>query len=222
MKFGGTSVGSGENIRNVTNIVKDNVRIGHEVIVVVSAMANVTDRLVEEAEKVENEKEEKIQEFTEKLAKKREALTMDQESGLENTQIDLHYENSEGKTGVRNIKAEWSFGLKIPSVKVQWESGYFLVNEEFFCPDRSHPGIVRLVRIKNLSDKKARAKLKTGIHQKYFESEISLSPGKEDKIHLRYFLDKAGRDVFFEQFSGVKINTDTVCYWDNVSRASFD
>jgi len=70
MKFGGTSVGSGENIRNVANIVKENVRIGHEVIVVVSAMADVTDRLIEEAEKVDNEKEEKIQEFTEKLTKK--------------------------------------------------------------------------------------------------------------------------------------------------------
>ena len=59
-----------ENIRNVANIVKENVRIGHEVIVVVSAIADITDQLIEEAEKVENEKEEKIQEFTKKIAQK--------------------------------------------------------------------------------------------------------------------------------------------------------
>jgi aspartate kinase len=46
MKFGGTSVADIEHIRNVAQHVKREVGAGHEVAVVVSAMAGTTDRLV--------------------------------------------------------------------------------------------------------------------------------------------------------------------------------
>src|ERR671936_1892677 len=46
MKFGGTSVADIEHIRNVAKHVKREVGAGHEVAVVVSAMAGTTDRLV--------------------------------------------------------------------------------------------------------------------------------------------------------------------------------
>src|ERR1700754_3830359 len=46
MKFGGTSMAGIERIRNVANRVKREVDAGHEVAVVVSAMAGETDRLV--------------------------------------------------------------------------------------------------------------------------------------------------------------------------------
>jgi aspartate kinase len=47
MKFGGTSVADVERIRNVARHVKREVDAGHEVAVVVSAMAGATNRLVE-------------------------------------------------------------------------------------------------------------------------------------------------------------------------------
>jgi aspartate kinase len=46
MKFGGTSVGSPEAIKNVVQIVRDAVENGDRVIVVVSAMSGVTDALL--------------------------------------------------------------------------------------------------------------------------------------------------------------------------------
>ncbi|MDG2002041.1 MAG: aspartate kinase [Novosphingobium sp.] len=46
MKFGGTSMAGTERIRNVAGIVKRQQEAGHEVAVVVSAMAGETDRLV--------------------------------------------------------------------------------------------------------------------------------------------------------------------------------
>src|SRR5215467_10169976 len=46
MKFGGTSVADIDRIRNVARHVKREVDAGHEVAVVVSAMAGATDRLV--------------------------------------------------------------------------------------------------------------------------------------------------------------------------------
>ncbi|MFM8646775.1 MAG: aspartate kinase, partial [Methylocystis sp.] len=46
MKFGGTSVATIERIRNVARHVKREVDAGHEVAVVVSAMAGKTNELV--------------------------------------------------------------------------------------------------------------------------------------------------------------------------------
>ncbi|MFQ6058170.1 MAG: aspartate kinase [Anaerolineae bacterium] len=49
MKFGGTSVGDGDCIAQVAEIVGSHVRQGQQVVVVVSAMSGVTDALIEAA-----------------------------------------------------------------------------------------------------------------------------------------------------------------------------
>jgi len=46
MKFGGTSVGSLERIRNVAEIIAKKKDEGHDVVVTCSAMAGETDRLI--------------------------------------------------------------------------------------------------------------------------------------------------------------------------------
>ena len=45
LKFGGTSVGTIENIKRVANIIKKRLSEGNEIIVVVSAMSGATDEL---------------------------------------------------------------------------------------------------------------------------------------------------------------------------------
>ena len=47
LKFGGTSVGDIDRIKNVARKVKVEVDAGHQVAVVVSAMSGVTNKLVE-------------------------------------------------------------------------------------------------------------------------------------------------------------------------------
>ncbi len=54
-KFGGTSVGDIDRIRNVARRVAETVRAGHEVAVVVSAMAGETDQLVQWAREIGGE-----------------------------------------------------------------------------------------------------------------------------------------------------------------------
>lgn len=49
MKFGGTSVGSGQRIREVAGLVHEAVDQGHQVVVIVSAMSGVTDALIKAA-----------------------------------------------------------------------------------------------------------------------------------------------------------------------------
>ena len=66
MKFGGTSVATGENIRRVANIVAGSIKQAR-VVVVVSALAGVTNQLVAEAEQAKKKSEKQIQDFTKNL-----------------------------------------------------------------------------------------------------------------------------------------------------------
>ena len=70
MKFGGTSVATGENIRRVANIVAESVQKDYRVVVVISALAGITNQLVEEADQAKKKSEKQIQEFTKKLVEK--------------------------------------------------------------------------------------------------------------------------------------------------------
>jgi len=67
MKFGGTSVANGTNMRHVASIVSENHKNGFKVVVVTSALAGVTDWLLEAAEQAKNRSESYVQEFKEKL-----------------------------------------------------------------------------------------------------------------------------------------------------------
>ncbi|MEM0216355.1 MAG: aspartate kinase [Candidatus Bathyarchaeia archaeon] len=53
MKFGGTSVATGENIRRIADIISSSVSKGHQIIAVVSALDGITEKLIEAAERAE-------------------------------------------------------------------------------------------------------------------------------------------------------------------------
>lgn len=67
MKFGGTSVATGDNIRNVARLVAESVKQGCSVVVVVSALDGVTDELLEAAEMARKEKQDYIQAFKQRM-----------------------------------------------------------------------------------------------------------------------------------------------------------
>ena len=70
MKFGGTSVGTGENIRHVAGLVTKYAKKDYSVAVVVSALAGVTNSLFEVACQAKKSNEKDIQAFTKELLKK--------------------------------------------------------------------------------------------------------------------------------------------------------
>ncbi|MGA2681324.1 MAG: aspartate kinase [Candidatus Bathyarchaeia archaeon] len=70
MKFGGSSVATGENIRHVSSIIKQNAKNNCRIAVVVSALAGVTNGLIEVAEQAKRSNEKQIQAFTTELSEK--------------------------------------------------------------------------------------------------------------------------------------------------------
>ena len=95
MKFGGTSVATGENIQRVANIVADFVKKGYRIVVVVSALAGVTNQLVEEAEQAKKKNEKQIHELTKKLVEKHVAAVT---KAIENKRIQKEVEQVIKKT----------------------------------------------------------------------------------------------------------------------------
>jgi aspartate kinase len=70
MKFGGTSVGTGENIRHVAESVTQFAKKDYRVAVVVSALAGVTNSLIETACQAKKSEEKHIETFTKQLLQK--------------------------------------------------------------------------------------------------------------------------------------------------------
>jgi aspartate kinase len=76
MKFGGTSLATGKNIRRVANIVAGSVKQGTGVIVVVSALDGTTDDLCEAAEQAQNGNETYVRKFKQKLLERHIAAAL--------------------------------------------------------------------------------------------------------------------------------------------------
>jgi len=73
MKFGGTSIGNAERIKNVSEIVAKEYKNGSEIAVVVSALPGVTDSLIEIANRIitnNGESEKNLEAFINKIRKK--------------------------------------------------------------------------------------------------------------------------------------------------------
>jgi len=70
MKFGGTSVGSGVNIRHVAGLVTKYAKENNKIAVVVSALAGVTNSLIETSFRAQKSDEKYIQAFTKTLLAK--------------------------------------------------------------------------------------------------------------------------------------------------------
>ena len=77
MKFGGTSVGESSRIQHVANIVRDHARKGNRIVVVVSAMSGVTDKLIEAAEKASMRDRGSIEAFVKDLAERHNQACQD-------------------------------------------------------------------------------------------------------------------------------------------------
>ncbi|MFH0897572.1 MAG: aspartate kinase [Candidatus Bathyarchaeota archaeon] len=67
MKFGGTSIGDGEKIRHAAELIEDSIKLGNSLVIVVSAMAGVTNGLIEITQKAVNGDHKIVTDFVEML-----------------------------------------------------------------------------------------------------------------------------------------------------------
>lgn len=143
----------------------------------------------------------------EKLGKKREALSFDPASGLEATQIRVLLNGKPADVNGGSIEAAWIERNGIPEVRLKYRLNRdkLEVTEQFFCPNRTQPRLVREVRLKNPSSKSRRFTLETGIKNHFIRGEMTVEPGGTGCRFIRYDLKKNGRTAetaFFIQEKG--------------------
>jgi len=75
MKFGGTSIASGKNIRHVARLIADYISQGYRIVAVVSALEGITDKLIEVAKQARKGNSNYIHKFKQKLLKEHLVVT---------------------------------------------------------------------------------------------------------------------------------------------------
>lgn len=157
----------------------------------------------------------------EQLRKKREALTMDAHSGLENTMIQV----LDGKEVYRPepgaVEVRWSEIHKIPAVHIRWQNRAMKVEEYFFCPEKDVPAVLREVRLKSRSRRRKKFCVRTGVGPRILEKNLFLQPGDEKRLFILYSL-VAAKDEILVDFSGrSKLDREMIAHWKNMSRIAF-
>jgi hypothetical protein len=157
----------------------------------------------------------------EHLGKKREALTCDHDSGLENTMLTIISAPAAKTTGVGALEAGWLEDYEFPVVHILWQVDNFQIAEFFYCPDMSQPVIMREVRLKNIANHIVQARLKTGVLDKTIDEELSLDSGGIKKIFLRYTLNSSGKHVILDLVPEAGVSRKALQYWKEKADASF-
>lgn len=151
----------------------------------------------------------------ERFGKKRDALTMDSSRGLEYTLVRLVCGGEVNTAKTKTLRAEWCDERRIPTVRVQWQSPGFKVEELYSCPDLSQALLVRELRIKSLKRRKARIRVQIG--EKPLEREIFVEPGKEEKVFFSYRLDSSLEKIHTDSIPEVESSQEAIHYWNKVN-----
>jgi aspartate kinase len=228
MKFGGSSVGSGERIKNTAELVKDHKP--EECVVVVSAMQGVTDRLVDMAERVAlGMPEEMIKNFTGELREKHRAATYEAVSRdyRETVMIDIERLCAElekvlvgvsyvGELTPRSMDYVLSFGERLSApimsgalnsigIKSRWFSGY----EAGIVTDSDFGKAKPLWEITNKKIKK--------ILQPHLEASVPVVTGfvAGDEKERITTLGRGGSD-YSASIIGTALDADEIWIWTDV------
>ncbi len=155
------------------------------------------------------------------LGKKREALTMEPDTGLEKTMVRLRFGSTIWAAGSSGLEAGWQDQITVPAVRVLWKNSDFRVVEHFFCPDFTRPVLLRKVRIKHLGKRKVRAFLQTGLLDRIVEQELAFELDQEKHIFLRYSLDESRTKVFVDIVPSEGPGKEAIDYWKKKAFVSF-
>jgi hypothetical protein len=155
------------------------------------------------------------------LAKKRESLTMDPESGLGNTMIQIIAGKTIQFPTSSALEARWIADQKVPCVHVKWKGTQFSVDEFFYCPKQSEPVLVRQVRVKNLWDEAVSCRIKTGFCDCFAEEEIFLEAGEEKRLFFRYTLGRNAQKLHLECGSEGEVDAETFRLWEKTAEVLF-
>lgn len=157
-----------------------------------------------------------------RLLAKREALTFDPQTGLENTMMRICVNDNRSEILPRDVLVKWSGDHRSPEVQAVWSGGNIEIRETYYCPDFSSPTLIREVCLNCLSDKSVELVIKTGIRQESFEKKVFLSPDKPATVCFKYTLNPSTNTVDIEVKEGLFEKKQALEHWRRFSDISFN
>jgi hypothetical protein len=154
------------------------------------------------------------------LGKKRDALTMDPESGLSATAVEITVDGSRFRPVPAGLRVRWDECAGLPTVCAEWSGGGIGIQERFFCPDRERPELVRWIHLRNMGDRPISAVARTGIRAAVLEKGIVLDPSGEIRFGLRYILEAGSHHVRLEFGDSSAAAGSAKEYWNSLAAVS--
>jgi hypothetical protein len=130
-----------------------------------------------------------------RLGKKRDALTMDAQRGLESTLLHVVTPVSDLVPRPESLSVSWKDDCPVPTVLAAWNDGGFAVEEQFSCPAAGLARLARLVTVLNTGDKPQSGMIRTGPPDSPVEAAVSLGPGERARAWFIYDLNAADDSV---------------------------
>lgn len=155
------------------------------------------------------------------LQKKREALSQDSKTGLEETQVRLHFGSKIFTACHDKLDVFWSFQNRVPSVCALWGTDAFQVEEEFFCPWKHKPALVRNILVKNITDQIVSVLVETGLLQQKLKTEVKIEPEASASIGIKYTLSSSEQQVYIEFTDDISPHPDLKSFWQSKAKAKF-
>lgn len=155
------------------------------------------------------------------LGKKREALTMDQDSGLEKTMLRVTTEQAVLGPEPGAVQARWLAGAAVPTVQVAWDKKPLRVEERLSCPSLARPALVRDIIVENCSEGRVRAVVQTGVRDRLVRREIDLGPRGRERFTIEYRLDSLAREVDLGFIDASDPEPEAAGRWERLTAISF-
>lgn len=156
-----------------------------------------------------------------RFGRKRDALTFDTDSGLEQTTVRVIREGRAEPMCPPGPEGEWCRNSEIPKVIVRWVTDDVGVEEWFYCPDLEQPLLLREVRVTNCSSHSLNLSLRTGIRRRSIDDAFGLKARQERHSVIKYtFLAEENR-VILENVADAGVLPSSSSYWKNTASVSF-
>ena len=157
----------------------------------------------------------------ERLRKKREALTFDPVTGLEDTLVRITIQGREFTARGQEVEALWVPEERIPVARVGWRAGSLHVREEFFCPHPQDPVVVRTLYLRNGTGRPVSLRLGTGVRGRTLSRNLKVSARSDADITVVYAVDKGRGKVSFGFREKTSPHPAFRTHWEKAAQASF-
>lgn len=156
---------------------------------------------------------------------KRKAWSLDPKTGLSATMVELLAQGEIIVALPSQVAASWEEQDHVPILRATWGNKNFEVCECFYCPDRTHPRLIRTLAVKNISAQAQTVSVQTGVLAHQIKKELTLASGAEQTCACEYRLVADGPSHFTVQLNWIEqpaIEAEALAYSQQVATLRSD